>query len=236
MPSMAELVEAEAARAETEEPDEEEEALEAEHEREAPDDDDDDEPLEGHRVEPEPQPPADEPAAQLEPIGPDEIQKAERAVTAQRKKLAGILGEGYVAHDCPLCAALGFLPDVPPPGTRLEVTADESGNVGLAMLPPETEPDYVEARDKAACDWCDALGFVLTGSRNPNARLMPCSKCSGNGWVMVPVSVEAPAATASTLLPVDVGPAAPPASLGVDTWGRQPGHPHWGVPPSSIGV
>lgn len=219
MTTMAEQVESEQS-----EHDAEREAEDAEH--------DGDDETENKNEEAEAEEAEAEPEA-LATIGPDEIRKAERAIDAERKKLAGILGDAYVAHDCPLCSALGFLPELPPEGTTLLVSEGEAGIEFLAM-PPQAQPEYVDAKDKGPCDWCNAEGLVRTGSRNPNAAVMPCSKCSGNGWVMIVVNEPAPA------LPPPPPPVAPNgapmyvAPIGPDAWGRPEGHTHWGVPPANI--
>lgn len=219
MTTLAEQVEGE-----QEEYDREREDEDAVHEDEDTTTDEDEE---GEAEEAEAQPEA------LAAIGPDEIRKAERAIEAERKKLAGILGDAYVAHDCPLCSALGFLPELPPVGTQLLVNEGEAGIEFLAM-PPQATPDYVAAKDKGPCDWCNAEGFVTTGSRNPNAAVMPCSKCQGNGWVMVAVEAPPPAPSpVVTMQPPNGNPVYVP-TIGPDAWGRPEGHVHWGVPPANI--
>lgn len=236
MPTLTEPQTADEPRLETDEHDDDEEAAaDDEPTGDEPDSDepDDDEPEAfvapepKHEPEPEPEP--------LSGIGPEEIGKAERAITAQRRKLAGILGASYVAHDCPLCSALGFLPELPPPDALFAVVQTPDG-AELLVKPAEPEPTFIEAPDKAACDWCDAQGFVLTGSKNPNAAVAPCTKCAGNGWVTVPVPEPAPAATAPPGMPGAPVVSMPTEALGIDAWGRPPGHQHWGVPPASVGV
>ena len=223
-------------RAETDEPDDEE-AIVADDEPagDEPDDDepDDDEPEASVQPEPEPEP---EPAPdQLAGLTPEAVAKAERAITAQRRKLAGILGGAYVAHDCPLCSALGFLPELPPADVSFAVVQTPEG-AELLVKPPEPEPEFVAAKDKTACDWCDALGFVLTGSRNPNSAVAPCTKCSGNGWVIQPVAEPQTVAVPVAATTAAQSPPNATEALGIDAWGRPPGHQHWGVPPASVGV
>lgn len=172
-------------------------------------------------------------AEPLEPIGPDELRKAENAISAQRKKLAGILGESYVAHDCPMCSSLGFVPELPPPGTEFALVPDEDGAPVLMAKPPLAE-ELQQAPDKGPCPECAALGSVKTGSKNPNAQVAPCSKCSGNGWV----TIAREATQYAPPPPLDglgaVPPPAPPPGVGIDAWGRPAGHQHWGVPPAQI--
>lgn len=219
MTTMAEQVEAEQETFDSEQEDDD-----AEHDAE---DENEDENEEADAEDVEAQPEA------LAAIGPDEIRKAERAIDAERRKLAGILGEAYVAHDCPLCSALGFLPELPPVGTQLLVNEGEAGIEFLAM-PPQVQPEYIAARDKGPCDWCNAEGFVTTGSKNPNAAVMGCSKCQGNGWVMIAVAEppQAPPPGGVALTPTGAPVYVP--TIGPDAWGRPEGHVHWGVPPANI--
>ncbi len=212
MATLTQLVEEEAARAEAEEPEEEE--AEAE--------------------EPEPEPEPEEPEEAEEPealavIGEEEIRKAEKAREAQRKRLAGILGETYVAHECIFCSGLGFTPEPPPVGTTLTVVEGEDG-LAFEAQPPAPPVPLLPAPDKEMCPECDGYGEVLSGSKAPHGAITVCSKCSGNGWVIVP---RAEPVGALTMPPMTVTP--PPSLEGVpDAWGRAFGHPHWGVPPAQI--
>ncbi len=212
MVTLTELVEEEAARAEAEEPDEEE--AEAE--------------------EPEPEPEAEEPEEPEEPealaaIGEEEIRKAEKAREAQRKRLAVILGEGYVAHECIFCSGLGFTPEPPPVGTTLTVVEGEDG-LAFEAQPPAPVVPLLSAPDKEMCPECDGYGEVLSGSKAPHAAITGCSKCSGAGWVIVP---RAEPVGVHMSPPITSVP--PPSLEGVpDAWGRPFGHQHWGVHPAQI--
>jgi hypothetical protein len=210
---------------------EEQESFEAEEEAEAEAFESEDEDAAAAESEDGDESPDAEP--ELRAIGPQEIQKAERAIATQRKKLAGILGDEYVAHDCLLCGALGFVPELPPPGTTFTTVQDEAG-IALVAAPPEPERQLVRAKDKAPCDWCDAEGFVDTGSKNPNTKFMPCTKCAGNGWVIV--AVDEPVTPAFGAVPTVQMPDAQAGTenVGADAWGRPAGHQHWGVPPAMI--
>ena len=169
----------------------------------------------------------------LAPIGPDEIRKAERAVDAQRKKLAGILGAGYVEHECIFCSALGFVPDVFPPGTLVQVGPTENGEPYLVQAPAELPP-LQTAPDKERCPECDGEGEVLTGSKTANGAVWQCAKCQGNGWIQRARDADnALAAPGAPGVPVAAAPVPVDASM-VDAWGRPGGHQHWGVPPAMI--
>lgn len=176
---------------------------------------------------------AAEPAQPFANVTEADLKKANRAVEQQRSRLAGILGEAAVAHECLLCGGVGHLPELPPLGTAMTLVEDE-GVLGFVFEAPPDQREYPKALDKAPCDWCEAEGMVDTGSKNPHARIVPCTKCNGNGWVTVPVP-ETPAQL-STLVAAPPPPAGPPAGLDgqVDTWGRPWGHVHFGVPPAAI--
>jgi len=206
-------------------------------EAEPEDDEDGEEEAEAEEAPAEPEPEEEgegesEPEAQAPPlaqIGPDDIRKAENAREAQKRKLAGILGEEYVAHECIFCSGLGFTPEPPPAGTVLTVVQGEDG-LAFEAQPPQTSAPLLQAPDKATCPECDGWGEVLSGSKAPHGAITPCSKCSGNGWVMV--ARDEPLAPPAPEYP---GPSATVEALGVpDAWGRPPGHQHWGVPPAMI--
>lgn len=179
-------------------------------------------------VEPEPEP-------ESGPVGftPEQLQKAERAIGNQRKKLGEILTPEYVAHDCLLCGGLGFTPDLPPGGSSFSVIEDEGG-LRIEVQAPLAESGLEQAKDKGPCDECNALGMVLTGSRNPNAQVAPCGKCSGNGWIIVARDTPAPLPQFVPGMPNTAPTGGPAADVGIDAWGRPAGHQHWGVPPASI--
>lgn len=219
MTSIAERVRAEADEAEAEFPDEPEDETAGEPEPEP-------EPEDEAEAEPE------QPTG-LAPIGPDEIRKAERAVDAQRRKLTSILGAEYVAHQCLLCSGLGFTPEPPPLGATFTVGTDADGLV-LEVQPPPAEVPLEHAPDKTTCDECKGWGEVLTGSKAPHGMVAPCSKCAGNGWVMVARSE--PVALDFGQVPQVPSPEAIAAASGgaPDAWGRPTGHAHWGVPPASV--
>lgn len=174
----------------------------------------------------------DEPEAS---VGEAEIRKAEKAIEAQRRKLAGILGDGAVAHECLFCTGLGFVPELPPLGALAQVV-DEGGPALAWSAPGQPPADLLQAADKATCDACNGYGEQVTGSRNPHALTAPCGKCNGNGWMGV-----IPPSQGYTIPPVTTGPGGiPPAPsaplIPPDAWDRPQGHPHYGIPPSMVGA
>ncbi len=212
MPSIAEMVEEEAAAAEAE-------AKAAEPEPEP-----------GPGPEPEPQ---EREQQAFVAIGEKEIKQAERARDAYRKRIGSILGDEAVVHECLLCAGLGYLPDLPPPGTQFGIALGEDGPA-LVASEPLSEPEYVAALDKAECPECQGLGLVKTGAKTEHGRIAPCSKCSGNGWVMIARAEPLAAGISSTTPPPVAADGSPAIQLGPDAWGRPFGHKHWGVPPAQI--
>jgi hypothetical protein len=187
--------------------------------------------------EPDPEPGPDEPEPEPEPeataIGPEEIQKAERARSAYRKKIGDILGADSVEHECLLCAGLGYLPALPPPGVTFTIVDTEEGPALLADE-PRSEPPYKVSEVTETCAACDGYGLVLTGSKTEGGRLWQCSVCNGAGHTPIAGALPSPHPVA----PQGAAPplqAAPPMPDGVpDAWGRPSGHQHWGVPPAAI--
>lgn len=169
----------------------------------------------------------------LAPIGPEEIRKAERARSDQQKRLARILGAEYVAHECLFCTGLGFTPELPPVGATFHIVQGADGPTFEVQGPTDDIP-LLTAPDKTMCDECDGYGEVLTGSKAPHGMVAPCSKCAGNGWIMVaresPVVLDFSPALASPV----AGVAVQGSNGAPDAWGRPAGHVHWGVPPASV--
>lgn len=228
-----ELADAEAARAEAENPDEDEWG-EGEAEPIAgtePEGEEEEEGEAGEPAEAEPTEPTQAVAALT--IGPDDIRKAERARETYRKKIGDILGAEAVAHECVLCAGLGYLADLPPLGTEFTFEQGEGGPELSFRQPPAT-PDYRQASDKTTCPECDGFGHTLTGAKKPAQEVWQCAKCGGAGWIGVGPQGTAPVS-------LDFQPHTEPAQgnggdagVGIDAWGRPAGHQHWGVPPAMI--
>lgn len=183
------------------------------------------------------EPTPDEPEAVAEPagpvIGPEEIAKAERARSSYRKKIGEILGADAVEHECLLCAGLGYLPAVPPPGVTFTIVEAEDGPA-LVADEPRQEPPYKASDTTETCPGCDGWGLTLTGAKTEGGRLWQCSTCSGSGFISKAGTPVAPAvAETYSSVPAAVPPP-PPLDGPPDAWGRPSGHVHWGVPPSAI--
>ena len=187
--------------------------------------------------EPDPEPAPDEPEP-AEPeaavvIGPDELKKAEAARKSYRTKIANILGEENVEHECIMCAGLGYLAGMPPAGVTFTIVYTEDGPTLIADE-PRAEVQFPQASDKETCPECNGYGQTKTGAKPPGQEYWQCGVCGGSGWRMIGAQTQAPMAPPSYF---PEAPAAPPP-LAIDgppdAWGRPPGHQHWGVPPASI--
>lgn len=177
--------------------------------------------------------PETEPAPPSLGLTPEDLRRAERKRDNYRKGMAEILGADMVAHECIVCTGLGYVPELPPAGLVLEVIEGENG-LAVQARAGDDPNQYPEAPDKEGCPECDALGFVRTGSRNPNAMVMPCSKCQGNGFIQKIREPAPPLAAVPGAAPLQEVHALTGGAVVDDAWGRPPGHRHWGVPPASI--
>lgn len=186
--------------------------------------------------EPEPEPtPEPEPEAPPQALAPDVKDRAERAIAAQRRKLAGILGDAAVAHECFVCTALGFLPGLPEPGTRLVVIPDGEGvTFDVEEAPPEIP--LKEDTTKVECEVCDGYGELLAPTKVPTARVVFCTTCNGQGWVVAQVAQFAPN-VAGTLGTAPAGQEnVAKVTMPDDAWGRPFGHEFYGRAPETIPV
>ena len=127
----------------------------------------------------------------------------------------------------------GCAPEPPPLGVSFLIVEGEDG-LAFEVVPPTPDIPLLQAPDKAMCDECDGYGEVLSGSKAPHGLVTPCSKCMGNGWVMVARDLPPPTSGLPGPVVVAPGPVAVAVSGGEDAWGRPIGHQHWGVPPAMI--
>ena len=108
---------------------------------------------------------------------------------------------------------------------------------GFVWEQPTAGPIYQPARETEMCPDCLGMGDVSTGAVARN-QLIQCKRCGGNGYLVLGGGAESPAFVPTAPLNggnVEVGPTAAGRSDTDDQWGRQAGHAHWGLPPSSIG-
>lgn len=158
--------------------------------------------------------------------------KLEAEAERHAKRVAEIMGDDFaLLVPSPVDWTPGFIFNVP------EMHPDETALATLdAILGRGASAELLPAEDAEACPKCNALGEVLTGSRKDGQKTKPCAACSGTGWrtKLQPVSPPpAPPATTTngTTSGYNINQVPIP-----DAWGRQQGHPHYGIPPAQVGV
>jgi hypothetical protein len=179
--------------------------------------------------EPEPEPEGESEAsiqARIKKISDQVDREDERHVKRYRE----IFGEEFDStyKECPLCQLAGWA--FPYDGNMPE----EQRQVVALVIGEDGGTDYKEAQFSQTCDACDGLGQVLSGAKTPHGQLVVCRKCTGNGWIEklpAPISLVPPAAPSP---PPGVPFAGPDPSLAPDQWGRQQGHPHYGIDPNLV--
>jgi hypothetical protein len=192
-----------------------------------------DEEIEGEDAEPE-----QEPEAPSEPSSLKLIEDMEKALAAEAKRHSNALGKALGEHwvdfqECPLCQIAGYAMPYSPG----EVEPAQRDAIAR-ILGEDVAPTYRKHPRYRMCAACAGMGKVDTGSLNPGFDLVPCDDCSGNGYVDSTVHQLTPQAQyVPPAQPWEASPQ-PPAYPGpnVDQWGRQPGHPHWGLEPASVGL
>lgn len=180
---------------------------------------------EGELVTPPPAPPSQ---AEIEA----RQEKLEREADRHAKRVAEIMGDDF-----------GEL--IPNP---CDWTPGYLVNPALAPIPPDVLAAFdeivgrgdraalLEATDAQACDACNALGQVLTGSKVPGQETKPCGSCQGSGW-RHKMSAAPPAPTYDFSQNAGAAQPPPPNVVQVaDAYGRPVGHPHYGMNPAAIGV
>jgi len=194
---------------------------------------------------PEPDPePTPEPAPEPEPepqasVGEKELRALERENDRHQQALGKMLGEDFAGFaSCPLCdgGPAGF---VPPFSVFPDEAAAAKGQAVYEYFEgrAEIEPPYKQATTMRTCAACEGWGQVISGARNSGHRLEQCRQCFGNGWVD---RVDSLPSTPNYTPPnIQTGGTSPvPGADGqvmLDTWGRQLGHPHFGLHPDTIG-
>jgi hypothetical protein len=197
--------------------------LEPETEPELEPDDDDDE-LEAETA-PEPEPVTEARIREIQKKANAEDERHEKRLRA----IMGDLFDGYEA--CPLCLSSGFLMPFPP-GT---FDAEQKAAVDAAM--GESGPSETAVHQtKQRCAACDGWGKLYTGSRNDAYAYDSCLVCNGSG------TVDKALQSSEGVVIRDAWTPPPPAATSdyvppnADSWGRPMGHPHWGIPPASVGL
>lgn len=130
---------------------------------------------------------------------------------------------------CPLCDGHGLMYTPQTPEEAAQMRGFILGLVGEAT--PEEFHDHPKYH---RCDTCDGYGKVRTGSRVAGQEALNCPDCNGQGHTggalqgsVVPMPTPTVPATATV-------PADEQARIGNDAWGREPGHPHYGLLPALV--
>lgn len=197
------------------------------------------EPQPGDEPEPGEQPAA--PPAAPPPAGPQSFEEAEaiakkidQARKANATRLSNILEESALDYfPCPLCGdwTPGFV------STETPQRLDEERLAMLRMLvgsDPSTELE--PAQGVIECPSCKGHGLLAFPSKVPGIAQQTCSRCQGTGWILDPDAKP----EGGTVHPLPLAPqqpaAAPAAAMPNDGWERPWGHPHYGMPPASVGA
>jgi hypothetical protein len=158
--------------------------------------------------------------------------KLEAEAARHEKRVAEIMGDDFaLLVPSPVDWTPGYIFNVPEMHPQPEQVAALHALLGGAQ-PVELRP----ATDAEACEACNALGEVLTGSRKPGQETKPCVACGGTGWKpksapLAPVQVFPAGGNGNDAQPVQ------PNTLQVaDRWGRPVGHPHYGLEPAFVGA
>lgn len=93
-------------------------------------------------------------------LGPEELAQLDKAKGSHLKRVRSIIGAELAdqLEECPVCDGMGL---APPAGEAVE---------------PKEHPYF------RACETCNALGQVLTGSHVPGNALRSCPSCGGRGY------------------------------------------------------
>jgi hypothetical protein len=240
MSKATELAQAEAARAEAEAPDDEPtepaEPTEPTEPGPAPGEPTTDE--EGEEAD------ADEHGGQTEPTSAtalprdsltisDELnKKREDQAKSQARNVERLADEyGQDVMPCPLCERV----DIAPLIVSKLVAIPAEGWAALAQMGGvEPEPPHKMAEGVVGCDRCNTWGELDYPTLNEHMKRQTCPACAGNGYVPEQ-QAEQPQAPVFQLPSIPSAPAPPaPQYAGNDQWGRQPGHPHYGLDPAGV--
>jgi hypothetical protein len=147
-----------------------------------------------------------------------------------KAQTAQLAETGLPWETCPCCGVAGFVlpfnPDDPDEQMRRLTVFDYFD---------ANEPAYKEATDRTECPACEGWGQVLSGSKAPQHRVVPCSRCNGTGYTGVTPAYHAAEANGAEIpqgIPAPHEPGAQQAQP--DYWGRPPGHRDYGTLPSLV--
>lgn len=180
-------------------------------------------------AEPEPEPEPESEAsiqAKLKRIS-DQV---DREDNRHEKRYAEILGDDFGMYaPCPLCQLAGYAFTYPP-GTM----PDEQRAAVALVLGETAGTEYQQAPWAETCLTCAGNGVVLSGAATEHGRLIPCRDCNGSGWREKLAPPPTPIFQAVAQPPAPQPFVGPDPSLPGDKWGRQQGHPHYGIDPNLV--
>lgn len=137
------------------------------------------------RFDPADVPPPSPPAAT---VTPEAFERAAKKVAQAFVRYTKVVADQFPQLEadltpCPLCPELhpGFV-NVADAGRLPE----EVAQVVDLFLGRTQEAEYLQSPETAACDRCDALGKVRSGSKVANYALLTCPKCNGTGFYPPP--------------------------------------------------
>lgn len=181
----------------------------------------------------EPEPPPSAPVTDTAGLTEKEIEKRIAKLDAEAKRHAARIGE-IMAEDandliqCELCWEKT-------PGFRFPVApSDEQRQAVLEALGEGELGEYEKAIDARACDACNALGRVLTGSHVREHLTKLCPSCNGTGYVNVHGPAGANGSATHVTAPSPVIETAPEPPPDADPWGRTPDDPNYGRMPQFV--
>lgn len=175
---------------------------------------------------------SDEPAALSQADIEKRMKSLDKEAERHTKAVARIMGDDFeLLAPSPVDWTPGFIFNIPE-----MLPSPEAVDALLALLGRSDARDLKPAPDAEPCSTCNAWGIVLTGSKAPGQETKPCSDCTGNGW-KTKVAPLAPVTTFDYATNAGTVPLQPNQPIqAADQWGRQAGHPHYGLNPASIGV
>ena len=158
--------------------------------------------------------------------------KLEAEAARHAKRVAEIMGDDFaLLVPSPVDWTPGYIFNVP----EMHPTPDAIEEL-YALLGENAPVDMQPATDAEACEACNALGEVLTGSRKPGQQTKPCVSCGGTGWK----PKAAPLAPVAPITYTQPQPQYPgnggSANTFPDQWGRPLGHPHYNIAPADVGA
>jgi len=159
------------------------------------------------------------------------LEKLAREAERHGKRVSEIMGDDFAMLEiCPL----DFTPGYVMPQMAAQLPDDVKDRV-RALIGDGGASELRDAEGVEMCPRCDGHGQLAFPTRNPHVKTQMCPKCSGQGYV----NVTPPAPENVTALTAPAWQPQPPATSNgpgtPDSWGRPPGHPHYGMPPASVG-